>query len=646
MITLLCTFIVGVLLIIVNCHQTAHHHTKTLDSQITSQIFNIAQQLLAAPRTCTYHGSDYPCMLAVSCWIQGKKAIDLCSGGMFWSCCIPRNATPTGNNLIKNPACGKVYIRNSKIIGGENAELGNQPWHVAIVKRSLFSTKISCGGALIHQKWVLTAAHCVYRSPASSLRIRVGEYDTKSRSKDYPPEDYGVKRKIVNEEYEALSYKNDIALLELSHPVAFRKHIIPVCLPKFDDNYTGEMATVTGWGRTDFKKKLIPNVLQKVKVEVLDSEECQKWLEKAGRKETVFNTMVCAGYKDGGKDSCQGDSGGPLTVKKNGVATLIGLVSWGVGCARPNLPGVYTKISHYINWINVYFDFNAMKFLGWQLLCCCGFVFTLTMEDENCGKRNISDEELDFKIVGGLPARPGEWPWQVSVQLTHPQYGKIGHWCGGVLVDKRWVLTAAHCIINNLFALPQPVFWKIRLGDYHLKKTEGTESTIAVSDVYYNRWYLGYQNDLALMRLSEPAKIDYYVRPICLPTSEDGFEDMTCTATGWGKADFNRTGSSTLQKVSVKVMENSICLNAYMKNFNISILPSHLCAGDLAGGKGTCLGDSGGPLQCLIKDKWYLAGLTSFGSGCAKPGFPDVYTKVTYFVDWIKHIQHTHIARF
>ncbi|XP_023233218.1 plasminogen-like [Centruroides sculpturatus] len=463
-------------------------------------------------------------------------------------------------------------------------------FQVAIVKRSLFSTKISCGGALIHQKWVLTAAHCVYRSPASSLRIRVGEYDTKSRSKDYPPEDYGVKRKIVNEEYEALSYKNDIALLELSHPVAFRKHIIPVCLPKFEDNYTGEMATVTGWGRTDFKKKLIPNVLQKVKVEVLDSEECQKWLEKAGRKETVFNTMVCAGYKDGGKDSCQ--------------------------------------------------------FLGWQLLCCCGFVFTLTMEDENCGKRNISDEELDFKIVGGLPARPGEWPWQVSVQLTHPQYGKIGHWCGGVLVDKRWVLTAAHCIINSLFALPQPVFWKIRLGDYHLKKTEGTESTIAVSDVYYNRWYLGYQNDLALMRLSEPAKIDYYVRPICLPTSEDGFEDMTCTATGWGKADFNKTGSSILQKVSVKVMENSICLNAYMKNFNISILPSHLCAGDLAGGKGTCLGDSGGPLQCLIKDKWYLAGLTSFGSGCAKPGFPDVYTKVTYFVDWIKHIQHTHIARF
>lgn len=281
------------------------------------------------------------------------------------------------------------------------------------------------------------------------------------------------------------------------------------------------------------------------------------------------------------------------------------------------------------------------SFLGLQLLFCCGFLFALTNEEETCGKRNFSDE-LDFKIVGGSPSRPGEWPWQVSVQLTHPQFGKIGHWCGGVLIDKSWILTAAHCIINPLFSLPQPVFWKVRLGDHHLQKTEGSEITIPVSNVYYNPWYLGYQNDLALMRLSEPAKIGNNVQPICLPTSEDGFQDMVCTATGWGKVDFNKKASNILQKVDVKVMDNTICQNAYMANFNISIRSSHLCAGDLTGGKGTCLGDSGGPLQCMINKKWYLAGLTSFGSGCAKPGFPDVYTKITYYVDWIKQIQYLH----
>ncbi|GFY25745.1 trypsin-1 [Trichonephila clavipes] len=125
-----------------------------------------------------------------------------------------------------------------------------------------------------------------------------------------------------------------------------------------------------------------PGILQKVELQVIDHNECQDWYKSIGRKETIFPTMVCAGYKEGGKDSCQlvykkialykgqpngngialvtpqfaeedgcGDSGGPLTAVKNGRSTLVGLVSWGVGCARPKLPGVYTKVSEYVEWI-------------------------------------------------------------------------------------------------------------------------------------------------------------------------------------------------------------------------------------------------------------------------------------------------------
>ncbi|KAG8188746.1 hypothetical protein JTE90_023089 [Oedothorax gibbosus] len=94
-----------------------------------------------------------------------------------------------------------------------------------------------------------------------------------------------------------------------------------------------------------------PGILQKVELQVIDHNECQEWYKSIGRKETIFPTMVCAGFKEGGKDSCQGDSGGPLTAVKNGRSTLVGLVSWGVGCARPKLPGVYTKISEYTEWI-------------------------------------------------------------------------------------------------------------------------------------------------------------------------------------------------------------------------------------------------------------------------------------------------------
>ncbi|XP_022247413.1 transmembrane protease serine 3-like, partial [Limulus polyphemus] len=186
-----------------------------------------------------------------------------------------------------------------------------------------------------------------------------------------------------------------------------------------------------------------------------------------------------------------------------------------------------------------------------------------------------------------------------------------------------------------LFTLPQPQYWNVRLGDHHIKKKEDTEKTYNVSKVHYNAWYSKYDNDIAIMRLSEPVTVNENIRPICMPSKEDTFEGLDCVATGWGKVDFDKKGSSVLRKVNVKVFDNSVCHNAYHDKFDISIHRWHLCAGTLEGGKGTCHGDSGGPFQCKRGDKWYLAGLTSFGSGCAKRGFPDVYTRITYFLDWI-----------
>lgn len=95
--------------------------------------------------------------------MSGKRPLDLCSGGVVWSCCVPYAVQASPANVIRDPECGRTYARNAKIVGGENVRYGEVPWQAAVVKRQYFNQKISCGGALINRKWVVTAAHCVYK---------------------------------------------------------------------------------------------------------------------------------------------------------------------------------------------------------------------------------------------------------------------------------------------------------------------------------------------------------------------------------------------------------------------------------------------------------------------------------------------------
>ena len=227
----------------------------------------------------------------------------------------------------------------------------------------------------------------VRRTPATNLRLRLGDHNLRGQTEKFTHEEYGVKRKIVNEKYNPATYQNDIALLELSQEVTYKQHIIPVCLPERHENTTGRMATVTGWGRTQYGVPTSPGFLQKVDVEVLNSTTCQTWMNSVGRKEKIYPNMMCAGYKSGGKDSCQGDSGSPLTYKNDGKSTLIGLVSWGVGCARPNLPGVYTKISEFVDWINIH-----VKEPSWETRCLSTFSQVLGLEPWKRKTHDMIDE--------------------------------------------------------------------------------------------------------------------------------------------------------------------------------------------------------------------------------------------------------------
>lgn len=311
------------------------------------------------PNHCWYRGEQYGCNLATTCLFQGAKAMDLCNGGMIWSCCVPRDVmdkVDLDKGKVDNAQCGQVYGEEGKarIVGGHDSDFSRHPWMAALVKTSFFSQKrISCGGALINKRYIVTAAHCVYSTPVDRMKIRLGEWNVKAQSERLTHEDFDIESKSVHPDYNPATFENDIAVVKFKKDVQFKEHIIPVCLPTTGNEYVGKKATVVGWGRTAHGKATTPSKLQEVNVEVISADSCQDWFRSNNRQETIYpKKFLCAGFEEGGRDSCQGDSGGPLVLDQDGKGTLIGLVSWGIACARARLPGVYTNVTNYIDWLS------------------------------------------------------------------------------------------------------------------------------------------------------------------------------------------------------------------------------------------------------------------------------------------------------
>ncbi|KAB1263148.1 Prostasin [Camelus dromedarius] len=247
-------------------------------------------------------------------------------------------------------SCGVAV--QARVAGGSNASPGHWPWQVSINHDGIHV----CGGSLVSEQWVLSAAHCFPRDyHKDHYEVKLGAHEL-----DYYNSQVEVRtvaQVISHPSYLQEGSEGDIALLQLSSPVTFSRYIRPICLPAANASFpNGLQCTVTGWGHVAPSVSLqAPRPLQKLEVPLISRETCNCLYNidaKPNEPHVIQQDMVCAGYVNGGKDACQGDSGGPLSCPVEGLWYLAGIVSWGDACGAPNRPGVYTLTSSYASWIH------------------------------------------------------------------------------------------------------------------------------------------------------------------------------------------------------------------------------------------------------------------------------------------------------
>merc|ERR1712179_6267 len=314
---------------------------------------------------------------------------------------VPITNTPSGEC-----ECG-VANRIGRIVGGVETEANEYPWQVGIAVPK--SDQPFCGGSIVSDRTIVTAAHCTEPLGAFFMEVIVGDHDI---TVDDGEERVKVCGKLKRPDYDRVSRDNDIAILTLCKPLTFNATVGPVCLPQMSGPaYDSVLATVSGWGALASGGNW-SDTLMEVNVTTMDNTDCQAFY--AGKNAVITDNMICASAT--GKDACQGDSGGPLITMESALSasfySLIGVVSWGSGCAEPSFPGVYSRVTENIAFIN-----NNMK----------GSTCKEPGSSAPTGTTAVTGETpVPITTTTSSPAATGETPVEMTTTTPRPAPGTTG----------------------------------------------------------------------------------------------------------------------------------------------------------------------------------------------------------------------------
>uniref|UniRef100_A0A182N6R9 Peptidase S1 domain-containing protein n=1 Tax=Anopheles dirus TaxID=7168 RepID=A0A182N6R9_9DIPT len=535
--------------------------------------------------------------------------------------------------------CGKRQHVTSLIMRGMDAKEGDWPWHAVLFHKKDVSLEYKCGGTILAESTVLTAAHCLV-TPAGVINrelllVKVGQnHLLKANNR---AQEYDALKLILHPNYTIHGVRNDIALIKLANEITYNDFIQPICLwnRREDQNsIVNTTGTVIGFGYSDGYK----TSLQEVRIPVVSTIECIEDNPAYGAKLT--SGMFCAGNRTG-VGPCNGDSGGGMFFNQSDVWYIRGLVSFTKplesDMCDPNEYTVFTDVAKYKDWIEQHLPRSSepANTVAKKRVTIIGQP-SGSNPIQTCGKRKA----VRILITHGDEADDGIWPWHAA--LFHNKGRQFTYACGGSILDKNTILTVASCLMTP----PGLKTWErlmVQVGRTRLGQASNRmqEHNVFQWTVHPNFSLSSVDYDIGLIKLATDITYTDYIQPICLWKQEENYhsiENKTGIVIGYGLGGTEQT-LDQLRAARIRVVSATECIETNRKYGEL--LSSRMFCAGYRNGTGACKGDSGGGLFFGKRQIWYIRGIVSFthareDSGICDPNEYTVFTDVAKYSNWIR----------